>query len=91
MGVPLFEAGVKCFHYKNSSPVFLLMILVVTNNQCLHLLFHYVLENGNFLFIVGEICSIAPFSILLLLPVLFFPWIVLDKIVFVISKNQVWL
>ena len=51
---------------QNSPPTFLLMISVVTDNHCLHLLFHCLLEIGNFLSIVYEICSIAPFSILFL-------------------------
>lgn len=56
---------------QNSPPTFLLMISVVTDNHCLHLLFHCLLEIGNFLSIVYEICSIAPFSILLLALVAF--------------------
>lgn len=48
-----------------------LMMLAVTDNHCLGLLFHYVLESGNFLFIVREICSMAPFSTLLLAIVVF--------------------
>lgn len=79
---------------QNSPPTFLLMISVVTDNHCLHLLFHCLLEIGNFLSIVYEICSIAPFSILLLALVAFslcFSQIILSRglsILLVVFKNQ---
>ena len=71
------------------------MTLVVTNNHCLDLLSHSVLENGNFLFIVCEICSMAPFSILLFVIIafsFFSPWIILTRglsSILVMLKNQV--
>lgn len=99
--VPLLEllilsSGHRCliFSLQITPPTFLLMILVVTNNHCLDLLFHCLLENGNFLSIVYEIYRIAPFSILLLALVAFslcFSQIILSRglsILLVVLKNQ---
>lgn len=99
--VPLLEllilsSGHRCLilSLQNSPPTFLLMILMVTNNHCLDLLFHCLLENGNFLSIVYEIYRIAPFSILLLALVAFslcFSQIILPRglsILLVVLKNQ---